>query len=160
MLILTSPGWERLGILGTKQCMWKIAVLILMHYWKHGKWSNKPRCTSRNVSLIWGDFCNHKILKSIQNPRKQLVTNSGLVRTATRRLWTKSWCGQVARRWHTATIGAKKPTGSSTRRRVRMLSRKTTKSELVEDLHQLSNQAVNIVFLNFDFRLHKVLAWA
>ena len=35
---------------------------------------------------------------------------------------------------------------------------KTTKSELVEDLHHLSNQGVNVVFLNFDFRLNKALA--
>ena len=35
---------------------------------------------------------------------------------------------------------------------------KTTKSELVEDLHQLSNQVVNVMFLNFDFRLDTVLA--
>ena len=47
---------------------------------------------------------------------------------------------QVARRWRTATIGARKPTGSSTRRRVRTLSRKATKNELVEDLQWLSNE--------------------
>ena len=43
---------RKIGTIGDQQSMWKIAVSILMHYWKHENWSNKLRCMSRNLSLI------------------------------------------------------------------------------------------------------------
>ena len=67
-------------------------------------------------------------MKSTQNPKRQLVTSLGLVRTATQRLLIESWSVKVARMWHTVTIGARRLTGSNTRKRIRTLPRKTRKN--------------------------------
>ena len=71
-------------------------------------------------------------MKSTQNPKRQLVTSLGLVRTATQRLLIESWSVKVARMWRTVTIGVRRLTGSNTRKRIRTLPRKTTKNELGE----------------------------
>ena len=118
---------RKIGTIGDQTVCGRLQYRFRCATGSRGNWSSKPRCMSR---------INHKILKSTQNPKRQLVTSSGLVRTATQRLLIESWSVQVARRWRTATIGARRLTGSSTRKHVRTFSRKTTKNKLGEDLRQ------------------------